>query len=43
MIRYLSKYLASPPIGVSRITDYSNGQVKYYYKSHQTKGIIYKM
>ena len=39
---YLTKYLASPPIGVSRITAYDNGQVTYYYKSHRTKAIEYE-
>ena len=42
LLRYLTKYLASPPIGVSRITGYDNGQVTYYYKSHRTKGIEYE-
>ncbi|MFT5756836.1 MAG: hypothetical protein ACI9LM_001561 [Alteromonadaceae bacterium] len=42
LLRYLTKYLASPPIGISRITDYDNGQVTYYYKSHRTKGIEYE-
>lgn len=42
LLKYLTKYLASPPIGVSRITSYANGQVKYYYRSHQTKLITYE-
>ncbi|PAJ72071.1 hypothetical protein CJF42_23250 [Pseudoalteromonas sp. NBT06-2] len=42
LLRYLTKYLASPPIGVSRITAYDNGQVTYYYKSHRTKAIQYE-
>ena len=42
LLRYLTKYLASPPVGDSRITAYDNGQVTYYYKSHRTKGIKYE-
>ena len=42
LLRYLTKYLASPPIGVSRITAYDNGQVTYDYKSHRTKAIQYE-
>ncbi|MDA0911088.1 MAG: transposase, partial [Proteobacteria bacterium] len=37
LIRYLTKYLASPPIGLSRITKYEDYKVSYYYKSHLTK------
>lgn len=37
LIRYLTKYLSSPPIGVSRITNYADDIVSYYYKSHLTK------
>lgn len=37
LIRYLTKYLASPPIGLSRITKYEDDKVSYYYKSHLTK------
>jgi hypothetical protein len=43
LIRYLTKYLASPPIGISRILDYSNDQVKYYYRSHMTKRNEYEV
>ena len=42
LIRYLTKYLASPPICVSRIIGYENGRVKYYYKSHRTKAVEYE-
>ena len=42
LVRYLTKYLASPPIGMSRITAYKQGQVSYYYQSHQTKRIEYE-
>ncbi len=37
LIRYLTKYLASPPIGISRITAFAHGYVSYYYQSHKTK------
>lgn len=37
LIKYLTKYLAAPPIGLSKILDYSKDKVKYYYKSHSTK------
>ena len=30
-------YLASPPIGVSRITRVADGYVRYYYQSHRSK------
>ena len=42
LIRYLTKYLSSPPIGVSRITSYTDDKVEYYYKSHQTKAIQFE-
>ncbi|MGK0374968.1 MAG: hypothetical protein ACJA2E_001440 [Arenicella sp.] len=38
LIKYLTKYLSSPPIGLSRIQSYDDSQVKYYYQSHRTKG-----
>ena len=37
LIRYLTKYLASPPIGLSRIVGYKDNKVRYYYQSHKTK------
>ncbi len=37
LIRCLTKYLASPPIGLGRITGYSNNEVTYHYQSHTTK------
>jgi hypothetical protein len=37
LLKYLTKYLASPPIGVSRITRVSDGCVSYYYQSHRSK------
>ena len=37
LIKYLTKYLAAPPIGLSKILDYNGDKVKYYYKSHSTK------
>lgn len=42
LIKYLTKYLSSPPIGIARITDFSNGEVEYYYKSHKTKKTEYE-
>ncbi|MCL1127354.1 transposase [Shewanella surugensis] len=37
LLKYLTKYLASPPIGVSRITSVSGGDVSYYYQSYSSK------
>ena len=37
LIKYLPKYLASPPIGISRITSFVNGFESYYYQSHKSK------
>jgi hypothetical protein len=37
LIQYLTKYLSSPPIGLSRIVDYDGENVRYYYQSHRTK------
>jgi len=42
LIRYLTKYLSSPPIGVSKIVDYDGENVRYYYQSHRTKGRAYE-
>lgn len=42
LIRYLTKYLSAPPIGVSKIVDYNNDEVKFYYQSHKTKQIEYE-
>ncbi len=42
LIKYLTKYLASPPIGVSRIVKYEGELVKYYYQSHRTKSREYE-
>jgi hypothetical protein len=42
LIRYLTKYLASPPIGIARITDYVDDEVTYHYKSHKTKKTEYE-
>lgn len=42
LIKYLTKYLSSPPIGVSKILDYDGENVKYYYQSHRTKTIAYE-
>ncbi|MCL1124326.1 transposase [Shewanella surugensis] len=37
LLKYLTKYLASPPIGVSKITSVSGGHVSYYYQSYSSK------
>ena len=42
LIKYLTKYLSSPPIGLSRIVDYDGESVKYYYQSHRTKVVEYE-
>ena len=42
LIKYLTKYLSSPPIGVSRIVSYEGNQVKYYYQSHRTKSRVFE-
>ena len=42
LIRYLTKYLSAPPIGVSKILDYDGENVKYYYQSHHTKAKAYE-
>jgi hypothetical protein len=36
LLKYLSAYLASPPIGLSRLDGYANNRVYYFYNSHQT-------
>ena len=36
LARYLAKYVVSPPIAVSRITEYDGQVVKYWYKDHKT-------
>lgn len=38
LAKYLAKYVASPPIAVSRIISYTGHEVTYWYKDHQTKG-----
>jgi hypothetical protein len=38
LAKYLAKYVASPPIAVSRIISYTGSEVTYWYKDHQTKG-----
>ncbi|WP_190319216.1 transposase [Candidatus Enterovibrio escicola] len=37
LIRYLTNYLSSLPIGLSRIVGYDDHQVRYYYQSHQAQ------
>jgi len=36
LLRYLTAYLASPPISLGRLEGYSNGRVYYHYNSHET-------
>ncbi len=36
LARYLSKYVVSPPIAISRITEYDGKVVRYWYKDHKT-------
>ena len=38
LAKYLAKYVASPPIAVSRIISYANAVVTYWYQDHRTKG-----
>ncbi|MFT5085616.1 MAG: hypothetical protein ACI9Y1_003677, partial [Lentisphaeria bacterium] len=42
LIRYLTKYLSSPPIGISRIGAYDDQEVKYHYQSHRAKSRVYE-
>ena len=37
LAKYLAKYVASPPIAVSRIISYEDNKVTYWYKDHETK------
>ena len=37
MARYLAKYVASPPIAVSRIVEYDGKTVTYWYRDHESK------
>ncbi|MGJ3502536.1 transposase, partial [Piscirickettsia salmonis] len=34
LIRYLTKYLSSPPIGLSRLDDFDGQKVSYHFNSH---------
>lgn len=43
LINYLTRYLSSPPIGLSRIVAYDDREVKYYYQSHRTKSRVYEI
>ena len=38
LAKYLARYIASPPISVSRIVSYDGKQVKYWYNDHKSKG-----
>jgi len=37
LAKYLAKYVASPPIAISRILSYTDREVTYWYKDHHTK------
>jgi len=37
IVGYLIKYVASPPIALSRITEYDGEKVTYYYREHPTE------
>jgi hypothetical protein len=37
LARYLAKYVASPPIAVSRIVEYDGESVTYWYRDHESK------
>ena len=37
LAKYLAKYVASPPIAISRIISYTGDEVTYWYKDHRTK------
>ncbi|MCI5145364.1 MAG: hypothetical protein D3923_07480, partial [Candidatus Electrothrix sp. AR3] len=39
LARYLAKYVASPPIAVSRIVEYDGKEVTYWYRDHKSKAI----
>jgi len=36
LARYLAKYVVSPPIAVSRLIDYSEGEVEYWWRDHRS-------
>lgn len=42
LIKYLTRYLSSPPMGLSRIINYDVDTVEYRYKSHKTKRTEYE-
>ncbi len=37
LAKYLARYIASPPISVSRIVSYDGERVKYWYNDHKSK------
>ena len=37
LAKYLAKYVASPPIAVRRIIEYTGSEVTYWYKDHKSK------
>ncbi|WP_097356001.1 transposase [Candidatus Enterovibrio escicola] len=43
LIRYLTNYLSSPLIGLSRIVGYDGHQIRYYYQLHKTKLKTYEI
>lgn len=42
LIKYLTKYLSSPPMGLSRLIKYDGDNVHFCYQSHETKQREYK-
>ncbi len=42
LIRYLTNYFSSPPIGLYRIVWYDGHQVRYYYQLHKIKLKMYE-
>lgn len=39
LAKYLAKYVASPPISVRRIVEYTGDKVTYWYNDHETKAV----
>tara|TARA_X000001036_G_C20638230_1_gene790068 strand:+ start:175 stop:1356 length:1182 start_codon:yes stop_codon:yes gene_type:complete len=37
LAKYLAKYIASPPISIKRILEYTGTHVTYWYKDHETR------
>lgn len=43
LIKYLTKYLSSPPMGLSRLIKYDGDNIHFCYQSHKTKKREYKI